>query len=99
MRAHIAFLRTHAGRIAAFAWLSAICLAMLQAHFFLGGFRLTGDDVLFEDVILHGHIGAYIVQTAAQQARIGHYVLIPFLLTGSHFSSSLAFRIFYVSLW
>jgi hypothetical protein len=99
MKAHIAFLRMRAGRITAFAWLSAICLAMLQAHFFLGGFRLTGDDVLFEDVILRGNIGAYIVQTASQQARIGHYLLIPLLLMGSHFSSSLAFRTFYVSLW
>jgi hypothetical protein len=99
MKRAINFLQSNVDRRTALAWLSAFILAALQAHFFLGGFRLTGDDVLFEDVILRGNIADYISQTAAQQARIGHYILIPLLLAGSHFSSILSFRVFYVLLW
>ncbi|WP_426701723.1 hypothetical protein ACPPVV_01525 [Rhodanobacter sp. Col0626] len=85
--------------LSAAAWMFAICLAALQAHFFLVGFRLTGDDVLFENIILHGKIAEFITQTANEQARIGQYILVPLLLVGSHFSSSIFFRVFYVALW
>jgi len=82
-----------------FAWVCAALFAATQAHFFLYGYRLTGDDVLFENVVLHGKIADYIAQTAAQQARIGMYVLLPILLLGSHFADHLIFRVAYVSLW
>ncbi|WP_458070458.1 hypothetical protein [Rhodanobacter sp. BL-MT-08] len=80
-------------------WLCAVLFAATQAHFFLYGYRLTGDDVLFENVVLHGKIADYIVQTAAQQARIGMYVLLPILLLGSQFADHLLFRVAYVALW
>lgn len=81
------------------AWTCAACLAALEAHFFLKGYRLNGDDVVFEYEIVHGEILDYIVRTASQQARVGFYVLLPLLLIGSHFSVYLWFRIIYVSLW
>lgn len=81
------------------AWLCATLLAILQGHFFLDGYRLTGDDVLFENVVLHGESFHYIVQTALQQGRVGAFVLMPLTLLGSHYSDYLLFRIAYVLLW
>lgn len=81
------------------AWLCAALLAVLQGHFFLDGYRLTGDDVLFENVVLHGKSFHYIVQTALQQGRVGAFVLVPLTLLGSHYSDYLLFRIAYVLLW
>lgn len=81
------------------AWVCAILFAAVQAHFFLQGYRLTGDEVLFEHVILHGESAGYIAQTAAQQGRVGLYILLPLLMAGSYFADHLGFRIFYVLLW
>ncbi|MBE1160133.1 hypothetical protein [Dyella acidiphila] len=81
------------------AWVAAIGLTLLQAHYFLYGFRLSGDDVRFEDAVLHGESAALIAGTPVDQARIGQFLLMPLLLLGSHLSSYLAFRIFYVALW
>ena len=81
------------------SWLCAALFAVTQGRFFLDGYRLTGDDVLFENVVLHGESFHYIVQTALQQGRIGAFVLMPLLLLGSHYSDYLLFRIAYVLLW
>lgn len=81
------------------AWTCAALLAALQAHFFLQGYRLTGDGVLFESVVLDGGSLHYIAETALQQGRIGQFVLMPLLLFGSHFADYLWFRLAYVLLW
>ena len=81
------------------AWTCAALLAALQAHFFLQGYRLTGDEVLFESVVLDGSSLHYIAETALQQGRIGQFVLMPLLLFGSHFADYLWFRVAYVLMW
>lgn len=81
------------------AWTCAALLAALQAHLFLQGYRLTGDDVLFESVVLDGGSLHYIAETVLQQGRIGQFVLMPLLLFGSHFADYLWFRFAYVLLW
>jgi hypothetical protein len=81
------------------SWIFAIAFAVAEAHFFISGYRLTGDDVLFEYVLLQNNAASYILHTAIQQGRVGDFFLIPFLLVGSHFSNYLWFRLFYVLLW
>ncbi len=60
-------------------WLAGALIALVQAMYFLPGYRLSGDDVLFFSAALHGWDAVldFSYMVAAHQGRIGGFIIVP----------------------
>ncbi|MBS7699817.1 MULTISPECIES: hypothetical protein [unclassified Chelatococcus] len=76
--------------------------AALQAQPFLAGYRLTADEILFHYLTLKNTLAQnfqFLSETAAQQGRIGQFVVLPINMMASHLSAVTWVRVGFLGAW
>lgn len=75
-------------------WLAGALIALVQALYFLPGYRLSGDDVLFFSAALHGWdaVFDFSYMVAAHQGRIGGFIIVPLNSFAAMYSEYAWFR-------
>ena len=84
-------------------WLQLIVLliATIHGYFFIGGYRLTADDVSYHLIAMNGIKSSmiFIQDIAISQGRIVQFPDIATSLIGSFYADYIFFRAFYVILY
>lgn len=82
-------------------WVGLLGVILMQGWAFTGGYRMTGDDIHFQNVLLEG-VQSALANThhiATGQGRIGQYVSVPLVILGSYWVDILWVRWLFVGLY
>ncbi|CAH1693809.1 membrane hypothetical protein [Hyphomicrobiales bacterium] len=90
------------GNLFAALWALALVAAALQAQPFLSGYRLTADEILFHYLSLKNTLAQnvqFISETAAQQGRVGQFIILPINILVSDVAAVPWARIGFLGAW
>jgi hypothetical protein len=73
----------------------------MQAWNFMSGYRMTADDIYFQNIFFDGikEIFFQSHQLAVSQGRIGQYVSVPLVILGSYWADVIWVRAIYVAIY
>jgi len=80
---------------------ATLALILMQAWNFMGGYRMTADDIYFHNIYFEGLSSVFrnAHYAAISQGRIGQYISVPLVVLGSHWADSILARAMYVGLY